>query len=69
MKRMNIMNKILQGETNIKGIYHEEAKTEFIEQRIKRMNDMIQIRTRSNKINMKDTKNGISRMKSIVGLR
>ena len=69
MKRMNIMNKILQGETSIKGIYHEEAKTEFIEQRIKRMNDMIQIRTRSNKISMKDTKNGISRMKSIVGLR
>lgn len=69
MKRLHISRKILNGESDITGIYHEEAKTEFIEHRIKKINNIIQNKNTSNKNNIKDRKNGIITMKTIVGLR
>ena len=71
IKRNHISYQLLNGQNMTGGIYHEEAKNEFMENRIKKMNNFIQHQTTSNKNNnnRKERKNGIITMKTIVGLR
>ena len=64
IKRNGIVRKIIQGETVLDRIFHEEAKNELLEKRIKAFNSF----SRKNSLPPR-LKNRVTNMKNIVGLR
>ena len=64
IKRNSVVHNIIQGETILERIFHEEAKNELLEKRIKAFN------TFSKKISLPPRmKNRVTNMKNIVALR
>jgi hypothetical protein len=68
-KRNNISNKIMSGEKIIDRIFHEEAKNELIENRLKVFNRVVNTLSKKQNIQQKHSNNRITNMKNIVNLR
>jgi len=67
-KRNQVAQKIINGDNVNERIFHEEAKTEFITQRIQKINNFIHQKSSLQK-KPNDNKNVLHLMKNIVGLR